>query len=152
VVLADARPEYVNFSGLNGTSLSALRIFDEQWPQRTPVSVSVYYSSANTTSLDPSQYTSLGTTALAVNNDSYAIPSSNPSDIVYNGAVSHYADVPVAIPTGTHSILVGLSCANPAYGGAAPGTMPPARRLAKSKPLITWFPNRRRLCCWPAAQ
>jgi hypothetical protein len=109
---------YINFSGLNGTSLSAIRLFDDGWDQRTPTNVSVYYSSANTTSLNPGDYHALGATTLNVTNDNYDNQTSNASEVGQRGTPIHYADVASAIPAGTRSVLLELSCANPGWGGA----------------------------------
>jgi hypothetical protein len=118
-IFADNQPNYyVNLSGLNGTSLSAVRLFDDHWDSRTPTTVSVYYSSANTASLNPGDYHALGATTLTVTNDSYDNLSSNPNDVGQTGTTVHYADVPSAIPAGTKSILLELTCANPVNGGA----------------------------------
>lgn len=111
---------YVNISGLNGTSLSALRIFDDGWDARTPSTISVYYSSANTTSLDPASYTSWGTANPVVTNGGrdYANVTSNPAEVGQPGTPVHYVDINAAIPTGTRSVLLGFSAATVANGPA----------------------------------
>ena len=109
---------YLNLSGLNGTSLSAIRLFDDGWDQRTPTTVSVYYSSSNTTSLNPADYHALGPTTLNVTNDNYDNVTSNASEVGQRGTPIHYADIAAAIPTGTQSVLLDLQCANPVWGGA----------------------------------
>ena len=115
-VFGNASNERVSLSGFH-RAIGRLRFFDTpSYTGRTPAQVTIYCSAAAQTSLNPGDYTKIGTFTLPVVGDTYAnptLPAAHPdaSDpACHPAAAIDFCDLDgLSIPSGTRSLLLDFS-------------------------------------------
>ena len=116
--------QYLSISGFNATAgIGTLQFFD--LPQfsdvRTPLSVTVYYSSTDTSSLLPSDYTSAGNFSLPATD--YRFTDGTTTDTDSNGGTINYDQITgLDIPIGTESVLFAFQATADTSDGGYYGT------------------------------
>ncbi len=115
-VFGDGAQERVSISGFHGP-VGRLRFFDTpSYTGRTPQRVTISYSTARQTSLNPADYTPLGAFPLPAVGDAYPYqtsPAAHPASgdpAVHPAAVIGFGDLDgLAIPAGAQSVLLDFS-------------------------------------------
>jgi hypothetical protein len=96
--------EYLSLNGFD-SGFSQFRFYTLPGDTaRTPTSVNIYYSSSSTNSLNPSSYTSAGSSSLSFTSDPVLLSNANNYT-----TDSRYAQVNASIPAGTQSVLFSFS-------------------------------------------